>query len=128
MSHNLLCFFHGCNTYCSQLSKGKSTLCHFKRSTIKTIKAETENVKTSKGCVNSCCAVCIPGKNCEVKNHDWFLFLYIVIISSFSHPSRMGHSNQRVEFKGRKSPFNDLWKNTKPNLQDQQTLGLRVKF
>ena len=31
-----------------------------------TFKAETEEVKTNKGCLNSCCAVCIPGKNCEV--------------------------------------------------------------
>merc|ERR1719312_1306125 len=29
-------------------------------------KGKAETGKTSKGCVNSCCAVCIPGKNCEV--------------------------------------------------------------
>merc|ERR1711976_84158 len=29
-------------------------------------KGEAEIGKTIKGCVNSCCAVCIPGKNCEV--------------------------------------------------------------
>ena len=36
-------------------------------------KAEMEEVKTYKGCINSCCAVCIPGKNCEVLKL-WFFF------------------------------------------------------
>ena len=47
------------NKLSSQLSK------HYNKYIIM-FKAETEDLKTNKGCVNSCCAVCIPGKNCEV--------------------------------------------------------------